>query len=254
MLSPEQALLHQALEGAYERLYAGFGGARFERRGDLIVAVLPGVPIPQCNGAWVSEDSASAADALAEAVAEVEAAGEWPWVQTRLGQERAQHAAVALGLTHEERVPAMLVLPDEVVETDAGIEIELVAESEIAETNAVLAESFGAPVELFSRFSGAVHAMAEARWYVGRSGGAIVSTAIGFRCEGSTGVFNVATLSEHRGRGYGAAVTSRVLRDGFEAGSEFGYLQSSAIGHGVYRRLGFRDVEEYTLFTRPPQG
>ena len=144
MLSSEPALLHQALEGAYERLYAGFGGARFERRGDLIVAVLPGVPIPQCNGAWVSEDSASAADALAEVVAEVEAAGEWPWVQTRLGQERAQHAAVALGLTHEERVPAMLVLPDEVVETDAGIEIELVAESEIAETNAVLAESFGA--------------------------------------------------------------------------------------------------------------
>jgi hypothetical protein len=120
MLSSEPALLHQALEGAYERLYAGFGGARFERRGDLIVAVLPGVPIPQCNGAWVSEDSASAADALAEVVAEVEAAGEWPWVQTRLGQERAQHAAVALGLTHEERVPAMLVLPDEVVETVDG--------------------------------------------------------------------------------------------------------------------------------------
>jgi predicted GNAT family acetyltransferase len=96
--------------------------------------------------------------------------------------------------------------------------------------------------------------MPEARWYVGRSGGAIVSTALGFTCEGSTGVFNVATPSEHRGRGYGAALTSRVLRDGFEAGSKFGFLQSSAIGHGVYRRLGFRDVEEYTLFTRPPHG
>ena len=118
----------------------------------------------------------------------------------------------------------------------------------------ILAASFEAPVELFSRFSGAVHAMPEARWYVGRSGGAIVSTALGFTCEGSTGVFNVATPSEHRGRGHGAALTARVLRDGFEAGSEFGYLQSSAIGHGVYRRLGFRDVDEYTLFTRPPQG
>ena len=64
----------------------------------------------------------------------------------------------------------------------------------------------------------------------------------------------MATPSEHRGRGHGAALTARVLRDGFEAGSEFGYLQSSAIGHGVYRRLGFRDVDEYTLFTRPPQG
>ena len=254
MPSSESAALHQALEAVYERLYAGFEGARFERRGDLIFALLPGVPIPQCNGAWVSEDSVDAADTLADVVAEVEAAGEWPWVQTRSGQERGRRAAVALGLTHEERVPAMLVLPGEVIETDAAVEIELIAESEIAETNALLAASFEAPVELFSRFSGAVHAMPEARWYVGRSGGAIVSTALGFTCEGSTGVFNVATPSEHRGRGHGAALTARVLRDGFEAGSEFGYLQSSAIGHGVYRRLGFRDVDEYTLSTRPPQG
>jgi hypothetical protein len=50
---------------------------------------------------------------------------------------------------------------------------------------------------------------------------------------------------------YGAALTSRVVRDGFEAGSELAFLQSSEIGHGVYRRLGFRDVEEYVLLTRP---
>jgi hypothetical protein len=41
------------------------------------------------------------------------------------------------------------------------------------------------------------------------------------------------------------------VRDGFEAGSELAFLQSSEIGHGVYRRLGFRDVEEYVLLTRP---
>jgi predicted acetyltransferase len=80
-----------------------------------------------------------------------------------------------------------------------------------------------------------------------------VSTALGFTLDGATGIFNVATPSEHRGRGYGAALTSHALRDGFDAGSEFGYLQSSTIGHGVYQRLGFRDVEEYTLLTRPPQ-
>ena len=247
----EAAVMHRALETVYERLYAVFEGGRFERRADLIVAILPGVPIPQCNGAWVSEDSAAAADALADAVAEVDAAGEWPWVQTRSGQERARRAAVALGLTHEERVPGMLVRPEEAVEARADVEIELIADSEIDETNAILAASFEAPLELFSRFSGAVHKMAETRWYVGRANGAIVSTALGFTLGGATAVFNVATPSEHRGWGYGAALTSRVLLDGFEAGSEFGYLQSSAIGHGIYRRLGFRDVEEYTLFTRP---
>ena len=29
-------------------------------------------------------------------------------------------------------------------------------------------------------------------------------------------------------------------------------LSEHRIGHGVYERLGFRDVEEYTLLTRPP--
>jgi hypothetical protein len=41
------------------------------------------------------------------------------------------------------------------------------------------------------------------------------------------------------------------VRDGFAAGCELAYLHSSEVGHGVYRRLGFRDVEEYTLLTRP---
>ena len=120
----------------------------------------------------------------------------------------------------------MFVRPEEAVEAYADVEIELIAESEIDEVNAILAASFEAPVELFTRFSGAVHKMAETRWYVGRADGAIISTALGFTLGRSHGrLQRSATPSEHRGQGYGAALTSRVLRDGFEAGSEFGYLQ-----------------------------
>jgi hypothetical protein len=49
---------------------------------------------------------------------------------------------------------------------------------------------------------------------------------------------------------YGAALTWRVARDGFDAGSELVLLRSSELGHGVYRRLGSRDVEECVLLTR----
>ena len=91
----------------------------------------------------------------------------------------------------------------------------------------------------------------EVSWYVGRVDGAIVSTGLGFTVEGVTGVFNVATPPEHRGRGYGSAVTSRALRDAFDAGSQLAFLQTSELGHGVYRRLGFRSGEEYLLLTRP---
>ena len=147
----------------------------------------------------------------------------------------------------------MAVRPDGFVGGRAELEIGLITAEEIDETNGLLAVCFDAPVELFGQFSSAVQQVEEARWYVGRAEGAIVSTALGFTIDGATGIFNVATSSEHRGRGYGAALTSHALREGFDAGSELGYLQSSTIGHGVYRELGFRDVEEYTLLTRPPQ-
>lgn len=53
------------------------------------------------------------------------------------------------------------------------------------------------------------------------------------------------------GHGYGPALTAQAARDGFAAGAELAWLQSSAMGHSVYRRLGFRDVETYLLLTRP---
>ena len=244
--------MHRALEAVFERMYGVVEGARLEWRSDLIVALLPGVPIPQCNGAWVCEDSDAAVGALAGAVAEVDAAGEWPWVQTRSRHERTRQTALALGLTHAELLPGMVVRPDELVDSHTELEIALIADDEIAEVNGLLAASFEAPVELFEAFSDAVRPVEEACWYVGRADGAIVSTALGFTLGGATGIFNVATPAQNRGRGYGAALTSHAVRDGFDSGSVFGYLQSSPIGHSVYERLGFRDVEEYTLLTRPP--
>ncbi|HUJ55166.1 MAG TPA: GNAT family N-acetyltransferase [Gaiellaceae bacterium] len=250
-MAAEQVEMHQALEEAFGRIFSAFEGSRFERRSDLVVILLPGIPVPQFSGAWVCEDSKAAAAALPEALAEVDAAGEWPWVQTRLGHDRIRRAAFALGLTHTELVPGMVVRPDSFVEVRADIDIGPIAQDEVDETNRLLAASFNAPIELFSRFSEGVQRIPEARWYVARAKGRVVSTAVGFAGREATGIFNVATPSRYRGRGYGAAVTSHALREGFDEGSRFGYLQSSTIGHGVYRRLGFCDVEEYTLLTRP---
>lgn len=250
MLS-ERAAAHRALEAMWERFYGVFEGARFERRSDLIVALLPAFPIPQCNGPWVVEDSQAAVDALPAVVAEVEGAGAWPWVQTRAGHERTRQAAVDLGLTQIERVPGMVVRREEFSEIGSEIEIALVGHADIRATNEILAVCFDAPRELFDRFCDGLSSLEEVSWYMGRIGEGIVSTALGFTLDGVTGIFNVATSPEHRGRGYGAAITARAVRDGFAAGSEFAFLQSSDIGHSVYRKLGFRDVEEYVLLTRP---
>jgi ribosomal protein S18 acetylase RimI-like enzyme len=227
-------------------------GARFERRSDLIVALCPTLPLAQFNGPWVVRDTQAAVDALASAVAEVEAAGAPAWVQTRSGHERTQHAAVELGLTRVERVPGMVMLPEDLVEAHADVEIGLVEDDvDVEEANAVLVRSFGGPPAVFDQMGRAARRAREMSWYVARSGGAIVSTGLGFTIDNVTGVFDVATPPELRGRGYGAAVTSQIVRDGFEGGSELAFLQSSELGHGLYRKLGFREVEEYVLLARP---
>jgi ribosomal protein S18 acetylase RimI-like enzyme len=245
--------MHGALEAAWGRLFGAVDGGSFDRRGDLWLSLCPPIPVPQVNGPWVIEDSQAAIDGLPDALAEVEAAGAWPWLQTRAAHSGVRDAARELGLTHEERLPGMLLRPEELVEPDVAeeLEVDLMRDEELTETNQVLASAFGVPRDLFDLFMGLLVGLAGVSMYVGRVDGAVVSTALGFTADGTTGVFNVATPAEHRGRGYGAALTARVVRDGFAAGSGFAFLQSSDIGHGVYRRLGFRDVEEYVLLTRP---
>jgi N-acetylglutamate synthase len=62
------------------------------------------------------------------------------------------------------------------------------------------------------------------------------------------GVFNVATAEAFRRRGFGAAATRAVLREGLERGASVAILQSSPAGHGVYEALGFREVVRYRVF------
>src|SRR5262249_6871419 len=132
-----------------------------------------------------------------------------------------------------------------------GFGIELATADDAGAASAVLAAAFGVPSELTDALSAAFAALDDASCYVIRVDDEVVATAAGATIDGVTGVFNVATLPEHRGRGLGAALTARAARDGFDGGAWLAYLQSSAMGHGVYRKLGFRDVEEYVLLTRP---
>lgn len=252
-MESEATIAHRALEEVFSQLYAAFDGAGFERRGDLVIALCPAFPIPQCNGPWVVDDTQAAADGLAEAIAEVDASGAWPWVQTRSGHDQTQRRAAELGLTKREILPGMVVRPDELAEPPSvdGLSIDLISADEVATANAVLAASFGVPIELLDDISTTFVALDGVSWYVGRVDGEVVATALGHTIDDVTGVFNVATMPDDRGRGHGAALTARVVQQGFADGARLAFLQSSQMGHSVYRRIGFRDVEEYVLMSRP---
>jgi ribosomal protein S18 acetylase RimI-like enzyme len=250
----EAERLHEAARSSFEALCAAFDDASFERREGYDLVLFPQVPIPEFNAIWPHDDEATAG-ALPEAIAEIEVLGISPGVQFRDGRAPATaETARVLGLTAEENEPGMAVSAGDLVAPEVpDLEIVRIATPDgFAQALAVAVAGFGIPAEILAPLYGLeVGAVAGMAVYLGRVDGRDVSTSVGLTLGDTVGIFNVATPPEHRGRGYGAALTAAAAQEGFDAGAELAWLQSSPLGLPVYRRLGFREVETYILLSRP---
>jgi N-acetylglutamate synthase len=247
--------LHLALCTVAERLAGVMEEARFERRDGYAFVTFPSLPIPSFNGVWPDEDSA--ASALPDALAEIEANGIAPGVLVRNEETPGViEAARELGLTAMERMPGMVANAGDLV-GPATSELEVVhvkSADGFAQALAIATEGFGAPEGFLTPlYLLEVTGLDGYELFLGRVDGRDVTTAASYVVGDDVGVFNVATPSQYRGRGYGAAITAHAVNEGFANGAELAYLQSSALGESVYRRLGFREVLRYDLLSRPAE-
>jgi GNAT superfamily N-acetyltransferase len=64
------------------------------------------------------------------------------------------------------------------------------------------------------------------------------------------GVFSVATLKGHRGRGLASALIGVALEEAHERGLGTSTLQASMLGKGVYERLGYGVDFRWVLWER----
>jgi N-acetylglutamate synthase len=162
------------------------------------------------------------------------------------GEVRAMLAA--RGYQGDARVPLMVLdTPAHLSEIPASdLTVEQLEPQRAEEHVKVAAAAFEMSEELVRGFMAAGFAENKGlRLYVGLVDGEAVSTALGFTEDDHVGVFNVGTLPNHRRKGYGAVLSSKAVADGFNAGAEWAYLQSSAAGLGVYEQLGFHTVERW---------
>ena len=110
--------------------------------------------------------------------------------------------------------------------------------------HAMAAAGFEAPVDIFLAMAELLELGPTPNVVLGDVAGNPVTTALSMEAgPGSAGIFNVATPPAHRGHGYGAAATARAVAASSTQGATWSWLQSSSAGHGIYQRLGFRDVE-----------
>ncbi len=86
------------------------------------------------------------------------------------------------------------------------------------------------------------------RFYVGYAGGEAVAAAELTVAGGVAGLYGIATLEAHRGRGYGSAMTLAPLGDARAEGIPAAVLQASVEGAGIYERIGFRRFGDYTEY------
>ena len=169
----------------------------------------------------------------------------------------------ASGFVHEEDSPCLAVdlsLLEEDQPSPQGLAIERVADPEAlrAWCDSVSA-GFGVPAVVTDGFFGFYSSLGFGSHfgninYLGRLNGTVVATASLFMGAGVAGIYNVSTLPDARGKGIGSAMTLRPLLDARAMGYRVGTLQSTEMGAGVYRRLGFRQYCELSHYLWPGGG
>lgn len=240
---------------AWQRLLEAVPGG-WVRREDGLLGAMTGVELAGFNGVW-SETGNVDPEVVARLLDAVGAAGVPHCMQLRPGWPPAvDEVARARGLLPVPGEPLMVLFDGDdlpVAEGDGGLSLRRLPPEEGA-----LHAHVAARGEVVRR-EGPYHKVTSpevlrtpgVRCYVGEVGGEAVTTALSMTTDDCVGIFSVATLPDHRRRGYAAAITSQAARDGFEAGARWAWLSASDAGYGVYRALGFVTVERLDLWERP---
>jgi hypothetical protein len=259
MTTGQAERLHDGLVAAFRALTSVLDDVTYEERDGYRLVACPSLPIPGLCGLWMdgSEDAALA-HALPGAVSDVETHGVPCWIQMRADRLPAvENEAHRLGFTEEDLVPGMVATPSDLRRPDVpGLEILHVrSESDLSNASAVAAAGFGMPPAMTARiYTTRLLELPSMQIYLAFASRVPVSTAIGFGTGSSVGIFNVATPPEHRGNGFGGAISAEAASNGFAAGDDLAWLQASGPGASVYRGLGFRQVERYLVLGRPQAG
>jgi len=221
--------------------------------GPLTVAVT-GVPGAFFNATWLLRpDDAADGPALSSAVDHLRATGLPFVVHVRSDLPQAGDLPVGLRLADEGVLPCFAIEPGPIPPPPSELEIRRAGPDDWDRFMQVTSAGFGMPRALIDRlFARAMFERPELRSYLGFVSHRAVATSVSIRTDRTLGIYNVATLPDARGRGYGTALTWELMRDA-DPGWDVAVLQASDMGRPVYERMGFALVREFIELVGRPE-
>lgn len=86
--------------------------------------------------------------------------------------------------------------------------------------------------------------------YIGFWDGVPVASSAMVLDSGVAGIYAVATIPEARRKGIGRLMTEFPLFEARQAGYRVGILQASSMGYPIYKKMGFKDVCKFSIYSQ----
>ncbi len=255
----------RAIEESVLALYRYYGRSpliELTERPDMVFlsSRLPSSSFNAVAGAWLEADQADAAIAATLRhfhAREVPALLWWVGPSSRpedLGERL--HRRAFSRVAHMPGMALDLVLPHDEPPSPPGLSIERVAGPEqLKAWAATVGEGFDMPrqgIADLQRLEASLGWEAGASWqrYLGLLQGEPAAASALLLFEGAAAIYNVAVRPAFRRRRLGAALTLEPLRQARARGLRLAVLQSTPVGEGLYRRLGFVEYCRMDQYTR----
>ncbi len=162
------------------------------------------------------------------------------------------------GLASEPKTPGMAIdlrdVNSEPLPPD--FEIEQVEDAKsLGSCSDISAEVFEVPKDIRGGWESLIRSYGASptrRWFLGFLDGKPVAMSLLVLHEEVAGIYNIATLTGARRKGIGSAMTREPLIRAKEAGYDVAVLEASELGFPIYKRLGFKELCEFRMFTWSP--
>ncbi len=219
------------------------GGRVLELAGGAVqAAIAPAVPGVSLFNAAVYADGPALLGVRDELAAVYDAAGVRAWtVWVRPGDDAVAAGLRAAGHAHDGR-PLLMAADLDAMDLEPRAGLDLDPRPSFADLADLNDAAYGAPRGTFAAAVGGLDGAGPRAWVARADGRPAVALSLALH-DGDAYVWLVATAPAARGRGLASELLRRALRTARdEAGATTTTLEATAMGEGVYRRLGYRDL------------